>query len=378
VWLARLLTQAGADVDVVMTRAAGEFVGAVTFEAVTGRRVRDDIFAAGDALDHKVLAKEADAMVLAPATADFLARAAHGLADDMLSACLLAMTAPVMFVPAMNDRMWANGQTARNVAHLRDSGHVVMEPDVGPLAFGEGAGPGRMPEPDVIVSHVARVLEGKGALTGRSVVVTAGATREPIDPVRFLSNHSTGRMGIAIADAAWRRGADVTLVAGHVDVTIPSQLKVVRAETTDEMASAVGDALKGADVLVMAAAPADFRPAEAATSKIRKTNGRPSPIDLVHTPDVLRETRPLRREGAVIVGFALETGDGEANARAKLLDKDLDMVVLNRADEPGAGFGSETNRVTLFDRAGRVEPLERMAKMLVAEVLLDRITELLR
>ncbi|MEO7822667.1 MAG: bifunctional phosphopantothenoylcysteine decarboxylase/phosphopantothenate--cysteine ligase CoaBC, partial [Gemmatimonadaceae bacterium] len=259
-WLARLLTQAGAEVDVVMTRAAREFVGPITFEAVTGRPVHSEIFGPGHALDHITLARGADAIVVAPATADFIGRAAHGLADDLLTACLLATESKVLLVPAMNDRMWSHVQTARNVEQARSLGYRVLEPAVGALAVGEGSGPGRMPEPEEIMSHAGRLLEPEASLNGKHVVVTAGATREPIDPVRFISNHSSGKMGVAIARAAWRRGADVTLIAGHVDVPLPSELTVVRTESVEEMCIAVGAALPGADVLFMAAAPADFRP----------------------------------------------------------------------------------------------------------------------
>src|SRR5688572_4081393 len=204
--LARLLTQAGAEVDVVMTRSALEFVGAITFEAVTGRRTYSEIFGPGNALDHLRLAREASVFVVAPATADFLARAAHGHADDLLTASLLACTSPVLVVPAMNDRMWSNAQTARNVAHLRELGYEVLDPDVGPLAIGEGSGPGRMPEPDMIVAHVARLVD-RAVLAGSEAAVPAGAPREPTDPVRFIPNPSTGRMAAATPDAAGTRGA---------------------------------------------------------------------------------------------------------------------------------------------------------------------------
>ncbi|HVF40362.1 MAG TPA: bifunctional phosphopantothenoylcysteine decarboxylase/phosphopantothenate--cysteine ligase CoaBC, partial [Gemmatimonadaceae bacterium] len=252
VMLARLLTQAGAEVDVVMTRAAQEFVGAITFEAVTGRRSYSEIFGSGNALDHIRLAKEANLFVVAPATADFLARAAHGHADDLLTASLLANTAPVVLVPAMNDRMWANPQTTRNAQSLREAGYTVIDPDEGPLAAGEGNGPGRMPEPETIMAHLARVLEPPGSIRGRKVVVTAGATREAIDPVRFISNHSTGRMGVAVADAAWRRGAEVMLIAGHIEVGPVAGVAVEAVDTVEEMRNAVDRALASADVLVMA------------------------------------------------------------------------------------------------------------------------------
>ena len=373
-WLARLLTQAGAEVDVVMTRAAREFVGAITFEAVTGRPVHTEIFGPGHALDHIRLAREAKVIAVAPATADFVGRAAHGLADDLLTACLLAAQSKVLLVPAMNDRMWAHAQTKRNVEQARSLGYEVLEPAEGPLAVGEGSGSGRMPEPEEIMSRIGRLLESGSSLAGKKVVVTAGATREPIDPVRFISNHSSGKMGVAIARAAWRRGADVTLIAGHVDVPLPGELTTVKAETVEEMSKCVAKALPLADVLVMAAAPADFRPAEKANVKIKKGRGG-ARIELEQTEDILRSTIPKRKKKSLIVGFALETGDGVRNARDKLKSKDLDLVVLNDATEPGAGFGVDTNRVTLIDRAGKEEELQLMSKIDLAEVLLDRIEE---
>jgi phosphopantothenoylcysteine decarboxylase/phosphopantothenate--cysteine ligase len=372
VWLARLLTQAGAEVDVVMTRGAREFVGAITFEAVTARPVHSEIFGPGHALDHIRLAREADVVVVAPATADFVARAAHGLADDLLTACLLAAQSKVLLVPAMNDRMWSHAQTRRNVAHARDLGYEVLEPADGPLAVGEGSGPGRMPEPDEIMSHVGRLLEKDSALRGRRIIVTAGATREPIDPVRFISNHSSGKMGIALARAAWRRGGEVTLISGHVDVPIPRELKTVTAETVQEMAQSVADSLPAADVLIMAAAPADFRPSTEAPLKIKKSKAAPQ-IALEPTQDILQSTIGRRKKNSVIVGFALETNDGLKNAKEKLKAKNLDLVVLNNAGEPGAGFGVDTNRVVVINRKGDEENLPLMSKADLADVLLDRI-----
>ena len=375
-WLARLLAQAGAEVDVVMTRSATEFVGAVTLEALTGRPVYTALIAAGHALDHIRLARAADAVVVAPCTADFLARAVHGQADDLLSACLLATTAPVLLVPAMNDRMWAHPQVRRNGDHARALGYAVLEPDDGPLAAGEGSGPGRMPEPETILVHVGRLLEPGSDLAGRRVVVTAGPTREPLDPVRYLTNHSSGRMGVALAAAAWRRGAEVTLVAGPLQVPAPPGARVQPVETTQEMHDAVAAALPEADVLIMAAAPADFRPAHVATQKIKRGEGDLS-VALTPNADILAGTRALRRDGAVVVGFALETTDLEANARRKLAAKELDLIVLNDATEPGAGFGGDTNRVPLLAREGAPEPLRLMPKSEVADALLDRIVQLL-
>lgn len=371
-----MLTQAGAEVDVVLTRSALEFVGAVTFEALTGRQVHTELIEAGHALDHIKLARAAQAVVVAPATADFLARAATGRADDLLSACLLATTAPVLLVPAMNDRMWAHAQTQDNVAHLHGLGYRVLEPDVGELAVGEGFGPGRMPEAEVILAHTARLLESHELWHGRRVVVSAGPTREAIDPVRFISNRSSGKMGVALAAAAWRRGADVVLVAGPISVPAPAGVRMARVETTAEMRDVVARELPDADVLIMAAAPADFRPRAPAGSKIKKS-AAPEPIELEGTPDILADTRPLRRNGIVSVGFALETDDALANAHAKLEAKGLDLIVLNVAGETGAAFDVDTNRVTLVSRES-VEELPLSAKSEVAEAILNRIEGKLR
>ncbi|HET7553895.1 MAG TPA: bifunctional phosphopantothenoylcysteine decarboxylase/phosphopantothenate--cysteine ligase CoaBC [Gemmatimonadaceae bacterium] len=375
-WLSRLLAHAGAEVDVVMTRAATEFVGPVTFEGLTGRDVHTDIFARGRALDHIRLARAAHAVVVAPATADFMARAAQGRADDLLAACLLATEAPVLIVPAMNDRMWAHPQTRANASRLREIGYRLLEPEEGMLAAGEGIGPGRMPEPETIFAHVGRLLERQD-LAWRRVVVTAGATREPLDPVRFISNRSSGKMGVALAVAAWRRGADVTLVAGTLEIPLPVGSTVVRVETTDEMADAVAHALPGADALVMAAAPADFRPERMAEQKIKKSSS-PESLSLAPTRDILAATIPCRRPGAVVVGFALETENLLANARQKLEGKALDLIVANSAMEEGSVFGADTNRVTIIGREGGAEELSLRPKSEVADAILDRVEALLR
>ncbi len=376
-WLARLLAQAGAEVDVVLTRSAREFIGAVTFEALTGRPVHTELVAEGHALDHITLARAAALIVVAPATADFLSRAASGRADDLLSACLLAADAPVLLVPAMNDRMWAHRQTAENVAHLRSFGYTVLDPEPGPLASPqEGSGPGRMPEPERIFAHVGRMLEAHGALAGRRVLVTAGPTREALDPVRFLSNYSSGKMGVAIAAAAWRRGADVTLVAGPLAVAPPHDVRVVHVESTGEMHDAVRAEVASADVLVMAAAPADFRPASAAAGKIKKAQ-RPASIALENTGDILAMTRDARKTGAVIVGFALETDDVLRHAREKLAAKALDLIVVNDAREEGAGFGVDTNRVTILSPTAEPAALPLLSKADVADAVLDRVEEIL-
>jgi phosphopantothenoylcysteine decarboxylase/phosphopantothenate--cysteine ligase len=277
----------------------------------------------------------------------------------------------------MNDRMWSHAQTVNNVAQVRSLGYYLLEPDDGPLAVGEGSGPGRMREPEEIMAHVGKLLESGSSLAGRKVVVTAGATREPLDPVRFLSNHSSGKMGIAIARAAWRRGAEVTLVHGHVDAPVPPELHSVEAESVADMARVISDELPSTDVLVMAAAPADFRPAVQAEQKIKKGQSPPELV-LEATEDILLSTIARRKKGSVMVGFALETNDGLRNATEKLTSKQLDFIVLNDATEPGAGFGVDTNRVTFIDGGGEREDLPLMPKSEVAEALLDRVEEKLR
>lgn len=377
VQLARDLTRLGAVVDVVMTEAAQQFVGPITFEALTGRPPHTRIIAQGHALDHIRLAREAEVICSAPATADFIARAAAGRAHDLLSAILLASSAPVLICPAMNDAMWAHAQTQANVARCRELGYRIVGPAEGPLAYGEGSGPGRFEDPVVILEHIGRALEQDDAFPGRRVVVTAGPTREPLDAVRVLTNRSSGRMGYALAAAAWRRGAEVLLIAGPSDVSPPPAVPLQRVETAAQMVEAVAAALPQADILIMAAAVADFRPAHPVAGKVPKSEA-PASLPLEPAPDVLLSTRAVRRPGIVAVGFALETGDGRDKARQKLLAKGLDLVVLNAADEPGAGFDVPTNRVTLISSSGSVEELPLAAKTEVAEQILDRIAPLIR
>jgi phosphopantothenoylcysteine decarboxylase/phosphopantothenate--cysteine ligase len=369
-WLARLLHKAGATVDVVLTRSAREFIGGITFEALTGRPVHDALIAEGAALTHIALAREADVIVVAPATADFLARAAQGRADDLLAAVLLATRAPVVLAPAMNDAMWAHPSVQDNCARCAALGYTVVEPATGDLAAGEGRGPGRLPDPETLFAYVGRALE-RPELAGLHVVVTAGPTREELDPVRFLTNHSSGRMGVAIAAAAWRRGATVTLIHGPLEVPVPTGVTGVAVRSTEDMRAAVAATLPGADVLVMAAAPADFAPAHRAEQKLKKGSA-PTAIALQPTPDILVSTRSDRKPGMLVVGFALETTDAERSAREKLVAKGLDVVVLNVAGEPGAGFGGDTNRVTLVDAQGS-EAWPLLSKDEVAERLVDRI-----
>jgi phosphopantothenoylcysteine decarboxylase/phosphopantothenate--cysteine ligase len=360
-----------------MTRSAHEFVGAVTFEGLTGRPVHHELIQPGLALDHIRLARRADLICIAPATADLIARAAAGRADDLLTAILLATDAPVLVCPALNDRMWAHPQTAANVRHLDETlGYTIVGPAVGPLAYGEGAGAGRLEEPTTIIEHIGRALEPESPLRGRTVVVTAGPTREPVDPVRVLSNRSSGKMGFALAEAAWRRGAEVILITGPTLLEPPRGPELRRVETAAEMETAVRDALPGADALIMSAAVADFRPKAPADEKIKKA-AAPSVIDLEPAPDILQETRELRPPGMVTVGFALETTDARAQARLKLESKGLDLIVLNEATMPGAGFEVDTNQVIIIDRAGGAEEVPLMFKDEVADVIVDRLATLL-
>jgi phosphopantothenoylcysteine decarboxylase/phosphopantothenate--cysteine ligase len=377
VQIARDLTQLGASVDVILTSSARQFVGAVTFEAVTGQPVYTELVAPGTALDHIKLARNCDVVCVAPATADLLARAAAGRSDDLLTAVLLATKAPVLLCPAMNDNMWTHPQVQLNAAHARDVlGYQLVGPGIGALAHGEGMGAGRMEEGQVIIEYIGRALEADAALRGKKIVVTAGPTREPVDPVRVISNRSSGKMGYAIAAAAWRRGAEVTLISGPASLPEPAGVHLQRVETAEEMATAVRAAINHADVLIMAAAVADFRPAAPATSKIKKS-AAVSTIALEPAPDVLKSTRADRAQHLRVVGFALETDAHEANARQKLAEKGLDFIVLNDATEPGAGFEVSTNRVTIIHKdSTTAEQLPLLSKDDVADAILDRLAAL--
>ena len=377
VQIARDLSQLGATVDVILTSAARSFVGPITFEAVIGRPVHSDLIAEGRALDHIKLARNCDVVCVAPATADLLARAASGRADDLLTAVLLATKSPVILCPAMNDQMWAHPQVQLNAVHVRDVlGYQLVGPGTGALAFGEGLGAGRMEEGSVIIEHIGRALERDDALRGKRIIVTAGPTREPVDPVRVVSNRSSGRMGYAIASAAWRRGANVTLISGPTSLNDPIGAQVLHVETAEQMADAVRGSIGDADALIMAAAVADFRPAAPATSKIKKSSAV-SAIELEPAPDILKSTREHRAKNLKVVGFALETDAHEENARKKLAEKGLDLIVLNDATEPGAGFEVSTNKVTLIHKnSTSSEQLPLLSKDEVADAILDRLAAL--
>lgn len=370
--LARRLTEAGARVDVVLTRAAAEFVRPLTFEALTGRPVLSSLWERDRALAHIRLAEAADLVILAPATAQLLARAAQGIADDVLTAMLLARTGPVLAAPAMNDAMYAHEATGRNVAALAARGWAFVGPEIGALAEGPSDRPGRMSEPDTIFAHAARVLRRGSRLAGRTVVVTAGPTREPIDPVRVVTNRSSGKMGYRLAEAAWERGADVVLISGPVTLKPPVGVRLCSVETTADLERAVAKELPGADVLVMAAAPADYRPSSPSTAKRPRTDGALA-IPMEPTADILRATVAVRKAGSVMVGFALETGDAIQKARTKLEGKALDLIVVNDALEPGAGFDVDTNRVAILDREGNARVVPLASKREVADTILDAV-----
>ena len=373
--IARRLTEMGAAVDVVLTKAAAEFVGPVTFEALTHRSVLSSLWQRDTALAHVASGQNADLIILAPATAHLIARAAQGLADDVLTALLMARTAPVLLAPAMNDEMFAHSATKQNLQTLHDRGWAVVGPDIGPLAEGASDRPGRMSEPEVIVARAERMIRGAdGKWRGKQVTVTAGPTREEMDPVRVITNRSSGRMGFAIAEAAYARGADVTLITGPTTLPKPYGVKTTAIEATTELEEAVGNALPATDVLIMAAAPADFRPRLRAESKLPRAEGALE-IVLEPTADVLQATRDKRKQGSLSIGFALETSDGVQHAREKLDRKALDMIVLNMANEPGAGFEVETNAVTIVTESNTTS-IPQMSKRDIAERLLDAVEQL--
>ncbi|MDP2744108.1 MAG: bifunctional phosphopantothenoylcysteine decarboxylase/phosphopantothenate--cysteine ligase CoaBC [Dehalococcoidia bacterium] len=372
--LASKLTQEGATVEVAMTPAATEFVSPLTFRAITGRPVVTDMFDSGAefSIEHVALAERADVVVVAPATADIIARMAAGMADDTVCCTVLATKAPVIVAPAMHAGMYQNQVTQDNIRRLKARGFHIVGPAHGRLASG-GVGPGRFVEVEELLAAIRQVLDKRADLAGRAVLVTAGGTQEPIDPVRFVGNHSSGKMGYAIAEAARDRGATVTLVAAPNSLPDPAGVKVVRVGRAVEMREAVLKAAAGKDVLIMAAAVADYQPKVVSESKIKK--GAVSlNLELVMTPDILAEVKGI----PIKVGFAAESENLLVNARAKLKQKDLDLIVANDITLPGSGFGSDNDRVSLIDKSGKAEELPLMSKREVAEKVLDRVEALLQ
>jgi phosphopantothenoylcysteine decarboxylase / phosphopantothenate---cysteine ligase len=382
--LARALMERGLSVQVLMTRAAEEFIRPLTFAALTGRKVITSLFSAesaedtlSSAIEHIRVAQENQLLVIAPATADLLAKLAHGLADDFLTTTYLAFTGPVILAPAMNTNMWNHPATQENIRVLRSRGHVIVEPDEGILACGM-VGPGRLAEPEAIAEIVAGIATGsshtKRDLEGETVLITAGPTQEPLDPVRYLSNRSSGKMGYALAAAAAARGAKVILVSGPVTLAAPEGVEMIPVRTAAEMRQAVMDHLELATVIVKAAAVADYHRANPPRQKVKKTAARMS-LELDPTPDILAEAG--RKKGdRLLIGFAAETENLIDEARRKLKSKNCDMVVANLVSDQGIGFESDDNEVTLVLRTGETIPVKRASKSAIAERIFDEMIKL--
>jgi phosphopantothenoylcysteine decarboxylase / phosphopantothenate---cysteine ligase len=376
--LVRLLQDRGVRVQVVMTRAAQEFVRPLTFAALSGEKVITDLFGAGaeepnidSAVEHIAVAQSIDALIVAPATADIIAKFAHGQSDDFLTTLFLATTAPVVVAPAMNVNMWENAATQANLRILKSRGVRIVEPDSGYLACGM-VGPGRLAANESIVSAVLQALGSSPDLAGEIVMITAGPTREPVDPVRYLGNRSSGRMGYAMAEAALRRGARVILISGPTWLKPPSAAEFVSVNTAREMRDAVMASLNRTTIVIKAAAVADFTPVHAAEKKLKRKG--PITLELQPTPDILAEVAAQKGE-RIVVGFAAETNDALQNAHKKLEAKSLDAIVLNDVSQPGIGFDSERNAVTIITSEGE-ENVPEMSKWEVAHRVLDAVVKI--
>lgn len=369
--LASMLVKKQADVTVIMTKNATNFINPITFESLTGNRCLVDTFDRNFEfqVEHVSLAKQTDVFLVAPASANVIAKAAHGIADDMLTTTLLACRCPKIFAPAMNTRMYENPIVQDNISTLKDYGMEVVTPASGYLACGD-TGEGKMPEPEVLYEAVLRALTPKD-LSGRKVLVTAGPTQEKLDPVRYISNHSTGKMGYAVAAAAVRRGADVTLVSGKVELTPPMGVQVVPVVSAADMAQAVKAAASEHDIIIKAAAVADYRPRVTADEKLKKKDEELS-VELERTEDILAWLGAHRRAGQILCGFSMETEHLLENSRAKLEKKKVDMIVANNLKQEGAGFGTDTNVVTLITKE-KTEEFPMLSKEEVADRLLDRL-----
>lgn len=374
--LLRLLQKRGIDVFVVMTQNACRFVAPLTFETLSGHPVAVDTFDRPQTweVEHIALAKRADLFMIAPATADIIGKMACGIADDMLSTTVMATRAPVLIAPAMNTGMWENAAVQQNVKTLQARGVEFVMPVSGHLACGD-SGTGKMEDVEIIAEHACKMLFTKKDMKGMRVMVTAGPSREALDPVRYISNRSSGKMGYAIAQAAQRRGAEVTLLSGPVSILPPQGVKFVPFTTTQELLDKARAFVKEQDILIQAAAPADYRAKEIAPQKIKKQSGEPVTFTLVENPDVAATLGREKREGQVFVGFAAETNDVIAHAQDKLVRKNLDMIVANDVTRPGAGFDVDTNIVTLITGAGQ-EALPMMTKAEVADQILDHVMKL--
>ena len=376
--LLRLLQKRGIDVFVVMTQNACRFVAPLTFETLSGHPVAVDTFDRPQTweVEHIALAKRADLFLIAPATANIMGKMACGIADDMLSTTVMATRAPVLVAPAMNTGMWENAAVQQNVKTLRARGVEIVAPVSGHLACGD-SGAGKLEDVAVIAERACELLFAKKDMEGLRVMVTAGPSREALDPVRYISNRSSGKMGYAIAQAAQKRGAEVTLLSGPVAIEAPQGVKLVPFTTTQELLDRASELAQEQDLLIQAAAPADYRAKEIAPQKIKKQGGKPMTFTLVENPDVAATLGKAKRSGQVFVGFAAETNDVLAHARDKLARKNLDMIVANDVTRPGAGFDVDTNIVTLITKDGQ-EALPMMSKAEVAQRILDRALALRR
>ena len=370
------LRHLGAHVHVIMTRNATEFVSPLTFQTLSANQVVTDTFQAPEYwnVEHVALAKLAEVFVVAPATANIIAKMAAGIADDMLSTTLLATKAPILIAPAMNTGMWTADATVRNVQILKERGVLLTGPDSGMLACGD-EGTGRMSEPETIVAEICRLLQPRRDMGGLKVLVTAGGTRERLDPVRFITNDSSGKMGFALAEAARDRGAEVTVVYGSVSVPVPSGVKTISIESAMELYGVMMREVPGQDVVIQAAAVCDYRFGESKTTKIKKEDGKALTLTMTENPDIAAEIGKIKKKNQTLVGFAAETDHVSQHAQSKLKKKNLDMIVANDVTAEGAGFNVDTNIATLITKDGSTElPLQTKREM--ADVILDRILEI--
>lgn len=374
-YLASRLSKENFDVHVIMTKNATEFISPLTFETLTGNRCMIDTFARDFEWDvkHVSIAKKADVVLVAPATANVIAKMVHGIADDMLTTTLLATKCKIIVSPAMNTAMYENPVTQRNIAMLKELGHTVVEPSEGLLAC-KDVGKGRMPEPDVLYEYIIDALCTNKDLLGKNVLVTAGATRESIDPVRFITNHSTGKMGYEVAKVARMRGANVTLISGKTNLEKPILVNTIEVESAKDMFEAVKKYADSSDIIIKSAAVSDFTPIEVSDNKIKKSDAKMQ-IELKKTDDILAYLGQNKKQGQILCGFSMETKDLIENSKLKLEKKNVDMIVANNLKEKGAGFGGNTNIVTLITKDD-VTPLPLMSKQDVANHILDKIVQL--
>lgn len=370
--LASALVKLHADVNVIMTKNATNFINPITFETLTGNKCLVDTFDRNFQfnVEHVALAKRADIFLVAPASANVIGKIAGGIADDMLTTTIMACKAPKLISPAMNTNMFENPIVQDNLKKLRSYGYEVIQPASGYLACGD-TGAGKMPEPETLLAYILRTIACEKDMVGKKVLVTAGPTQEPVDPVRFITNHSTGKMGYAIAENCMRRGAEVTLVSGPVQIAPPLCVRVIPVVTAADMASAVKECYQEQDIIIKTAAVADYRPAHPADEKVKKKDAE-SVLELERTEDILAYLGAHRRDGQFICGFSMETENMLENSRAKLARKNVDMIVANNLKVAGAGFGTDTNVVTIITKDDNRQ-LERMSKAAVAASIVDEI-----